>query len=85
MEQWLPNVIISFKKLLSVIFQGLPYIWEDANKGVYTEEHGTPIVLFKDVCNTVFVRIDHSEENGGHLKPMGFTIPECRDYLFLQF
>lgn len=57
-------------------FQGLPYIWEVANKGIYIEEHVTPLMFSKDVCNTVLVKIEHSEGNGSHPKPMCFTLPK---------
>lgn len=57
------------------------HIWEDASKGIYIEEHGTLLILSKDVSNNVPLGIDYSERNGSHAKTVCFTLPECRDYL----
>lgn len=69
------------KKTFASHFQGLPYIWEDANKGIYIEEYGTLLIPSKDVSNNVPVGIDYSDGNDNHPKPVCFTFPESTDYL----
>lgn len=76
-----PQCNYFFQKTFASHFQGLSYIWEDASKRIYVEEHGTLLIFPKDVSNNVPVGIDYSEGNGSHPKPVCFTLPECIDYL----